>query len=156
MTSEPTTRQAIASLPNPERLPGVTSKVRKAVEAMVWQGLHRRDAAKLAGLAEHSLYQALRRSPVRALYLQQLDVLRTSERARNIHALVGVRDGSGNDMARVQAVKAIEQIDTVEATRGGFSGEPTQAGLVIQIVTTSPPTVKTIEHEPARRDDAGD
>ena len=63
-------------------------------------------------------------------------MLRTSERARNIHALVSVRDDGANDMARVAAVKTLEQIDHVEAARGG-SGEQVLPGLVITIVNTT-------------------
>jgi hypothetical protein len=110
---------------------------------MVWQGLHRRDAAKHAGLAEHSLYQALRRPPVRAFYLSQLEVLRTSERARNIHALVAIRDESENDMARVRAVSVIESISEAEAGRGGF-GTVSSPGLTIQIVTSDPVKVAPV------------
>jgi hypothetical protein len=56
--------------------------------------------------------------------------LRTSERARNIHALVDVRDGSGNAMARVGAVKALEQISD-EA--GSHRSSVTPPGLTIII-----------------------
>jgi hypothetical protein len=116
---------------------------------MVWQGLHRRDAAKHAGLAEHSLYQALRRPPVRAFYLSQLEVLRTSERARNIHALVAIRDESENDMARVSAVKTLENISEAEAMRGGFTTSQSP-GLTIQIITTDPVKVApVIDHDDA-------
>jgi hypothetical protein len=115
----------------------------------VWRGLHRRDAAKHARLAEHSLYQALRRPPVRTFYLSQLEVLRTSERARNIHALTSVRDTSENDMARVSAVKTLENISEAEAVRGGFTSSQLP-GLTIQIVTTDAVKVApVIEHDPA-------
>jgi hypothetical protein len=56
--------------------------------------------------------------------------LRTSERARNIHALVDVRDGSGNAMARVGAVKVLEQISD-EA--GSHRSSVTPPGLTIII-----------------------
>src|SRR5262245_31549252 len=93
--------------------------VRAAILAMVWRGLPRREAAAEAGITDHGLYKALRRPPVRALYLSELDVLRTSERARNIHALVAVRDGSANAMARVAVTKVLEQIaDDPVATSG--------------------------------------
>jgi hypothetical protein len=153
-TSDAPKAQSLVPQRNSERLPGVTRKVRAAIEAMVWKGLHRRDAAKHAEMAEHSLYQALRRPPVRAFYLSQLEVLRTSERARNIHALVAIRDESENDMARVRAVSVIESISEAEAARGGYAASPLQPGLVIQVVTTGAEAVKVapvIEH-----DDTGD
>jgi len=69
-------------------------------------------------------------------------VLRDSERARNIHALTSVRDQDENKMARVQAVKALEQIsDDAPASRGSVS----LPGLVIVVNTgtplTQPPTI---------------
>lgn len=112
----------------------ITPRVRAAIEAMVWQGLQRKAAAEHAGLAEHSLYQALRRPPVRSLYLSELEVLRTSERARNIHTLAEVRDQTSNQMARVQAVKALEQIDDDPVRQGVNRSSP---GFVIQVITVS-------------------
>jgi hypothetical protein len=133
----------------------VTGRLRTALTAMVWAGACRADAAKIAGLTDHSLRAALKRPHVKAFYLHELDVLRTSERARNIHALVGVRDGAVNSMAKVAAVKALEQIDHVEAARGHV-GEPLLPGLVIRIINTreAPRVVgPMIEHERARCND---
>lgn len=111
----------------------ITGRLRVALDAMIWQGMTRRQAADHAKMSEHSLYSALVKTHVRQWYLRQLDVLRTSERARNIHTLVEVRDDPANKMARVQAVKALEQLDDeVTARRGsGFSASP---GLVINIL----------------------
>jgi hypothetical protein len=102
-------------------------------------------------MSEHSLYVSLRKAHVRQWYLREIDVLRTSERARNIHALVSVRDTADNSMARVSAVKTLEAISDVEAARGGSA--TTAPGLVIQIVSNDPvPKVigpKVIEHDPS-------
>jgi hypothetical protein len=82
---------------------------------------------------------------VKQFYLAELDVLRTSERARNIHALVDVRDQLENKMARVQAVKALEQIsDEMPAGRGSQS----QPGLTIVINTPAQPQFKQVGNEP--------
>jgi hypothetical protein len=141
--------QAIASLPSNltakrvEKLK-ITAKVRAAIHAMVWQGLKRDQAAESAGIKDNSLYIALRRPDVKQFYLSELDVLRTSERARNIHALVEVRDQEENKMARVQAVKALEQIsDEAPAARGSQS----QPGLTIVINTVAPPSFKVVDNE---------
>jgi hypothetical protein len=120
---------ATSSPKQPETLK-VTGKVRVAVEAMVWQGLPRSEAAKTAGMTEHGLYKALVKPPVKAFYMAQLDVLRTSERARNIHALVGVRDSATNQMATVAAVNALEKLDN-QAPAGSVGHSP---GVVIQIL----------------------
>lgn len=111
----------------------ITKQIRAAIEQMVWHGLKRADAAKAAGLKDNSLYVALRRPDVKAHYLAELDVLRTSERARNIHTLAEVRDQTSNQMARVQAVKALEQIDEQAAESGNRSNA--LPGLQIVVVT---------------------
>lgn len=102
-------RQALAA-PNRSGRLRVSGRLRTALDEMVWTGLKRPDAAKAAGMTDHGLREALRRPHVKAYYIAQLEVLRTSERARNIHALAGVRDGSGNGLAVVGAVKALEQM----------------------------------------------
>jgi hypothetical protein len=86
-----------------------TRKVRAAIAAMVWSGSKRSEAAELAGMSDHGLRAALRRPHVKAAYLGELAVLRDSERARNVHALVDVRDGS-NAMARVSAARSLEEM----------------------------------------------
>lgn len=122
---------------NPASKPGkelrITRKVRTAIHAMVWEGLKRADAAEKAGIKDNSLYIALRRPDVKAFYMRELDVLRTSERARNIHTLAEVRDQTSNQMARVQAVKALEQIDEQAAEGSGRSNA--LPGLQIVVVT---------------------
>jgi hypothetical protein len=109
----------------------VTGKNRAAIDAMVWEGLKRSDAAQKAGLKDHALYVALTKPHVKAYYMQQLDVLRTSERARNIHTLTDVRDQTSNQMARVHAVKVLEQIGDDEQAARGVQAMP---GLQIVIV----------------------
>jgi hypothetical protein len=119
----------------------VTDKLRKAIALMVWEGHHRDEAAKTAGMLPKSLYNAFRKHHVRRHYLEQLEVLRTSERARNIHALVQVRDQEENKMAVVQAVKALEQMNDNEAAVG--IGQPRTPGFVIVIAN------KAWQSEPA-------
>jgi hypothetical protein len=127
----------------------VSGKLLVALSAMVWSGCTRKEAAERGGMSEHSLYVSLRKAHVRQWYLRELDVLRTSERARNIHALVDVGDNSENSMARVSAVKTLEAVSDVEAARGGSA--TMTPGLVIQIVSgDAPPRVinpPTIDHD---------
>lgn len=128
-------QQPSPAAPQPARKLKVTGKVKVALDFMVWDGLKRQDAAERAGLKDNSLYVALTRPDVKAYYLRQLDVLRTSERARNIHALAEVREGD-NQMARVAAVKALEQIS--DETPSGSRGSVQLPGLTIQIVNALP------------------
>ena len=88
---------------------------------MVWEGHRRDDAAKAVGMLPKSLYNAFRKHHVRQHYRDQLQVLRTSERARNIHALVRIRDQDENNMAAIAAVKALERMgdDAVPPAGGG-------------------------------------
>jgi hypothetical protein len=136
-------RQALAVAGRSEPLK-VTGKLRVAIETMVWAGACRADAAKAAGLKDRSLKSAFRKSHVKAFYLRELDVLRTSERARNIHAFVDVRDNSENSMARVQAAKALEQVSETEGMRGHSPN--LTPGLTIQIINTTdaPRTVSPV------------
>jgi len=131
--NQPISQQATAK---PERKLKITGKVRAAIHEMVWSGLKRDEAAAKAGIKDNSLYVALRRPDVKQFYLSELDVLRTSERARNIHTLAEVRDQTGNAMARVQAVKALEQMDDAQVAGRSAQSVP---GLVIQIINNGPP-----------------
>lgn len=124
----------------------VTGKVRVAIEEMVWSGLPRAQAAAKAGISEHGLYKALRKPPVKAFYMAQLDVLRTSERARDIHTLNEVRDQTSNQMARVQAVKAKWQIE--DEPPGGRSVNSLPGLQIVVIQAGAQPT--TIDVTPER------
>src|SRR5579863_8568025 len=86
----------------------MTARVRSAIEAMVWQGLKRDEAAKVAGMRDNSLYVALRKSDVRAFYLAECEVLRLSGRARRIHRLEAVVEQDSNMMAVVQASRTLD------------------------------------------------
>ena len=96
---------------------------------MVWLGLGRKDAAHYAGLVEHSLYVALRLPHVKAWYLAQLEVLRTSERAKSLHRLLELRDGKNGQVA-IQAIRTLERMDD-EADRKPAAA---QHGPGLQIV----------------------
>jgi hypothetical protein len=129
-----------------ERKPSISGIVRLAIEAMVWDGLPRAQAAVKAGISEHGLYKAFRKPPVKAAYLAELEVLRTSERARNIHTLLKVRDQEDNQMARVQAVSKLEQLADEQSAGSTRSALP---GLVVQInvgTGIKPPQAMTEVH----------
>jgi hypothetical protein len=123
--------------------------VRKALELMVWEGHRRDDAAKAVGMLPKSLYNALRKHHVKRYYFEQLDVLRTSERARNIHALVRVRDQDQNKTAVVAAVKALEKMKDDQAIVG--VGQARTPGVVIVVGPAEPAKPRTIDASPAVR-----
>jgi hypothetical protein len=120
-------RQAIAAIDRSKPLQ-VTGKLRKALDAM-FTGASREDAAKAAGMTDHSLRSALKKPHVKRYYLDELEVLRTGERVRNFYALREVRDQKANAMARVNAIAAMER----EAEQG-VSGGTVRAGPGITIV----------------------
>lgn len=113
----------------------VTGKVRAALDLMVWGALPRKDAAEKAGISEHGLYKALRKPPVKAYYLAECEVLRSSSRARNIHRLEEIRD-AGNNMPAVNAIKTLEQIGDDPATISSTSQR--SPGVVIVITSSQP------------------
>lgn len=109
----------------------LTRKNKAAVDAMVWLGLGRADAAKHAGLSEHSLYCALTKPHVRSYYLAQCEVLRTSGRARRIHRLEAMVEQDENKQAVVNACKALDQIDDSPQAAAARTSAP---GFVVVVV----------------------
>jgi hypothetical protein len=157
------TRQA-AAIEGRSRRGAVTGKLKAALDLMVWDNLKRKDAAEKAGLADSSLRFAFRKPHVMAYYHAALKALRDNLRASNVHRLDGIADESKNDMARVAAVKALEQIAD-QADERQRSGSQVLPGLQIVIVngTSTPKVIEpapfpppatippaAIDHEPAR------
>jgi hypothetical protein len=129
----------------------VTARLKLAIETMVWSGACRADAAKIAGLTDHSLRAALKKPHVKAAYLGELEVLRLSARARAFHRLVELSEQDDNKGAAVAAARTMVLEGQDEAQRG-FNGVPSQPGLTIQIITSSPATTvnpRVIEHDPS-------
>ena len=145
------TRQALATEGRSRKL-AVTGRLKTALELMVWQGKARDEAASESGLKDHSLRAALKKPHVKTYYAAELEALRTGERARNVHALVDVRDNSKNSMARVAAAKGLEET-AIAADRAPLGAGVRTPGIVIQIVGGSVPPAgyagNTIEHVPS-------
>lgn len=114
------------------------------MDALIWEGKSRAEAAKRANMSEHSLYAALRKPHVKAYYLTELDVLRTSERARNIHRAVEIREQSSNQMAALGAIKLLEQIDGDAAQSGNRTALPGMQIVIVQAGSAAPHVV--LEH----------
>jgi hypothetical protein len=124
------TRQAIEAKGRSAPLK-VTGKLRTAIEAMVWTGARRAQAAEQAGITDHGLRNALNKPHVKQFYLSQLEVLRTSERARNIHRLTEIRDKADN-MPAVNAIKMLEQIDEASSSAGGTQMRSPGVVIIVQ------------------------
>lgn len=124
----------------------ISPRIRSAIDLMVWDGLTDNKAAVKIGITVTAIRLALKLPHVRAFYRAELEVLRQSESAQNIHALRQVRNQKSNQMARVAAVKALEQLNDAQGVDG--SGQSVRPGVVIQILTQAPVQhVRTIDDE---------
>lgn len=97
-----------ASAPRQER---ISRSVRVAIDAMVFDGLHRKEAALKAGIADHTLYQALRKPSVLAYLNGQQGVLRTSARARTIAKAEMLMDGAESEHVQTQNLQWLAGLD---------------------------------------------
>jgi hypothetical protein len=154
MTDQPNipTRQAIAAKGRSGALT-VSGKLKVALDEMLYKGSRRPEAATAAGMSDHGLREALKKPHVKAYYNSGLEVLRTSERARNISALAQVRDDSENDMARVSAAKALEQLAEPNGPGGPGGGRGARAGWVITLDDEPAGVVITSLSRPRLSDD---
>jgi hypothetical protein len=128
----------------------VTGRLKVAIEAMVWQAASRKDAAAIAGMTDHSLRQALRRSHVMHHYLRECEVLRQSGKAKRLHRLEEIAASDKNQNAAVAAIKAAEQLE--EQAQIHARGMATAPGLVIVVTERGAPTHQrgpVIDLEPA-------
>lgn len=146
ITDQPTRQQLAAQ---DRSLPGkVTGRLKRALDAMVWQGLKRAEAAQAAGLTDHSLYTALRRPHVKGYYLSECEVLRLSGRARRIHRLEQMVEQDDNKQAVINAARALDYQSDEQVTRGGQLAQP---GFIIQVINNGPahmPHIRAIEDKP--------
>jgi len=123
------TRQAIAAK-NRSRPGKVTGRLRIALDEMVWKASSRAEAAKVAGMTDHSLREALRRPHVRRHYLDECEVLRISGRAKRLHRLEELAAQDVNRNAAVAAIKVAEGVGDEHGVGGGMVRTP---GMVIVI-----------------------
>ena len=137
MTDQPT-RQAIAAQERSGKLT-VSGKLKIAIDLMLYEGSCRADAATAAGMTDHGLREAFKKPHVKAYYNAGLEVLRTSTRARNIRRLDSIADTSGNDLAKVAAIKAFRAARRFHAhghdrrTARGFRPRARAAGAVEKV-----------------------
>jgi hypothetical protein len=113
-------------------------------------------AAKSVGMRPATLRRYLARPQVIGFLRAERRSFREAICAGNEAALQRVRDGGqhSNPMARVAAVRALEQFEDAEQGRGLVPGRQEIAGLTIRIINQapSPPPIDVtppIEHEPA-------
>lgn len=99
---------------------GMTKNVSIAIGFMVNEGLPRREAAERAGISDSALYQAFRKPEVVRHYNIEIEALRTMERARNMHALIEVRErGMLPDAPAAASRATVEAVKVLEGERQG-------------------------------------
>jgi hypothetical protein len=139
-TDQPT-RQAIAAKDRSGKLT-VSGKLKVALDTMLYQGSCRAVAAKAAGMTDHGLREAFKKPHVKAFYNAGLQILRDSERARNIHRAVEIRDAANNQPA-IQAIRLLEDLGDEHGGRFNLNlGITLQAGYVIDIRDDAPQTTR--------------
>jgi hypothetical protein len=109
--------------------------------------MRRPQAAQASGMTDHGVREALRKPHVKAYLLEQMQVLRDSERPRNIHRLAEIRDAA-NNMPAVQAIRALEEMHDPAAG----AKHQTTPGLVIHITGPTEAKPATIDVSPTVHD----
>jgi hypothetical protein len=112
--------------------PRITPRVKRAIDAVVHQGLPWDQAAHETGLTTRTMRLAFERPHVLAYYRAQCQVLRASTTAQNIHRLCQIRDADNNQPA-VNAIKTLEMLDDEQTARPNTPSP----GVVIRIVSLS-------------------
>lgn len=85
----------------------LTPKNKAAIEAMVYEGLKRSEAAELVGLTDHALRTALTKPHVLAYLNDCMEVLRTSGRPRALHTMIELLE-SKNDSTKFKAAEYLD------------------------------------------------
>src|SRR5262249_40372178 len=125
------------------RAPGRAA--REAIDLMTWQGISRDAAAIAVGMKPKSLANSLRKPQTKQYYAEQLQVLRTSGRARRIHRLEALAEQDRNLAAAPNAIALLERIDQEAADRP--PGTPQRPGTVIVLAGPSrelPPAAQPV------------
>jgi hypothetical protein len=130
-----------------KRQPAIPAKVKTALHHLF--GDPRSDlaaAAKAAGITTYRLREAMKRADVRAWAYREKQALVDAICAQNPLALKAIRDSSRNDMAKVAAIKTLEQIGDDEAEPRRLSAPA--PGLVI-VIEQRDGSTRTVGASPA-------
>lgn len=98
------------------------------------------EAAQATGVETRYIRKALDKPHVRQFLYEQKQVFRASASAQNISRLVELRDTSENAMARLGAIKLLENEPEGEQSRAAARAP----GVVIQIVNQGPSEAKPL------------
>jgi transposase-like protein len=136
----------------------IPAKVKASVIAMVTEGIDLVAAAQANNLRPASLRQWLHRPEVAALVRSERKAYRQAILCAAEHALADVMNNAENSQARVNAAKAIIEVDRDEYAHP-HAGERTLPGVTIRILNvTAAPTGPSsfVDVLPGRVIDAGE
>jgi hypothetical protein len=142
----------VASRPEPVRAIRVPEKVRLAITDMVELGDDFVSAGKRHGVSAQMMRRWLGRSEAISFLRKERSRFRQSVCAQNEFVLAEIRnDRDGNQMARVHAVRALEQLADTEVARPSTAPTPG-----ITLVIHQPQSAPIVDITLAKVIDAGD
>lgn len=103
-------QKAAASLRREKKEIALTPAVKTAIEAMVYEGQKRPDAAATAGLKDDSLRKALTKPEALAFLNECMEVLRTSARPRALRKMVDLLDAK-TERIQFESAKYLDGMD---------------------------------------------
>lgn len=135
-TTDKPTRQSLA-VEGRSRALKVTGKLKAAIDFLVWQGgkTDLQDAANHAGMTTHSVRCALEKPHVKAYYNAQIEVLRSGQRARNIHRAIEIREAAPN-MPAIHAIRYLDGEDAENARQ--LNAMQRAPGLTVVVIGGAP------------------
>lgn len=148
----------------PEKVPPIPPKVREAVRLMVFgkpddencAPLDFIAAGRIAGVKPDVMRRWLDRPNVRALLLAERRAFRNAINAGNELALKNIRDTAANSMARIGAIRALEELGDDDAERQNRPSDQAP-GITIRVVhenvpQPAPPVIVDVTPDPASFD----
>jgi hypothetical protein len=126
----------------------IPAKVRAAIKLMVYGRMDDPDctpldfivAARESGIRPDQMRRYLDRPQIRSLLLAERRAFRTAICASNEATLLDVRNNAANSMARIAAVRALEQLEETD-TGAKTTSAPGITIKIIQGPASPPPTV---------------
>ena len=145
----------LASRPEPVRAARVPEKVRLAITTMVEEGEDFISAGKRHGVTAQMMRRWLGRAECISFLRKERARFRATVCAQNEAVLVSIRDTSdgGNQMARVHAVRTLEQLADNEVARPSNAQTP---GVVLKIVNVTPAPIVDVTPRPSQIIDVGE
>jgi hypothetical protein len=120
----------------------ITKPVRTAIEAMVFEGLKRSEAAARSGITDHALYTALTKQHIKAYRRGLMDEMRTGEGHRAYVKLTVLKDSAASEHVQMESSKwvaGVAGISPVQKQEVKHSGSiDLRAGYVIDLTPKKP------------------